>query len=195
MTPCWSDSWHFIYKKGDQRPWEGSVFTEYRAFFSHFGAMTKIPKMGLRLHCRLAPILLLVFQRVGTLKCALRSGIIFTWRMFSLFLTISGFPRRNCGIYSFPEFNDVLSLCQTQDVCRGPVRGGAWFLQGSVVRILKRELWGAGKWKTVVGRINGSELSRKLLFPCRNLLSICFCLVDSVWETSLIFFSWLHAIS
>lgn len=143
--PCWSDSWHFIYKKGDQRPWEGSVFTEYRAFFSHFGAMTKIPKMGLRLHCRLAPILLLVFQRVGTLKCALRSGRIFTWRMFSLFLTISGFPRRNCGIYSFPEFNDVLSLCQTQDVCRGPVRGGTWFPQGSVVRILKEGALGG--WK------------------------------------------------
>lgn len=61
--------------------------------------------------------------------------------MFSLFLTISGFSRRNCGIYSFPEFNDVLSLCQTPDVYCGPVRGGARFPQGTMVRTLGRELW------------------------------------------------------
>lgn len=43
----------------------------------------------------------------------------------------SGFLRKNCDVYSFSEFNVVLSLCLTQDVCCAPVRGGSMVPPGN----------------------------------------------------------------
>lgn len=79
----------------------------------------------------MSPVLPLAFQRVRTPKCALGSGIIFTWRMFPLTLTVSGFLRKSCGIYPFSEFHVGLSLSDSGCVlCMGKVREPWWELWG-----------------------------------------------------------------
>lgn len=152
--------------------------------------------MGPRFPWKSAPVLPLVFQRTGAPKCALMSGGIFTWLMFPLFPTVSGFLRRHCGIYPFSEFNVFLSLCQMQNMCCVSIRWGSMLPPGNLVGTWGKEplvwlevLFGPRKWRIIVRKMNGSGLSRKLSpFPCRNSISICFCLLDNVWETSLIFF-------